>query len=69
MSTQLFAAIREDSKYFNQNPRSLPFPVRIVDTTDSYRVKGNDNQYRLEDVNLYVRAGGHWRSVNGGPLA
>ena len=65
MSTQLFAAIREDSKYYDQQPAALPFPVQIIDTTGSYRVLGNGDSYRLEDVHLYVRAGGNFRNING----
>ncbi|WP_299580878.1 hypothetical protein [uncultured Microbulbifer sp.] len=61
---ELFSAIREDSKYFNQNPKNLPFPVRIVNTTDAYRVKGNGDQYRLEDVYLFVKAGRNFQPIN-----
>ncbi|MFS1526246.1 hypothetical protein ACL7TT_19460 [Microbulbifer sp. 2304DJ12-6] len=70
MSTQLYAAIREDSRYFYQNPpqRALPFPVKILDTTDCYRVKGNGDQYRLADVCLFVKAGNSYRPLNGGAV-
>ncbi|WHI45019.1 hypothetical protein [Microbulbifer sp. VAAF005] len=62
--TELFAAIREDSKYFYQNPKALPFPVSIVNTTDAYRVKGNGDQYRLEDVYLFVQSGRNFQQIN-----
>ncbi|MCO1336408.1 hypothetical protein MO867_18910 [Microbulbifer sp. OS29] len=62
--TELFAAIREDSKYFNQNPKALPFPVSIANTTDAYRVKGNGDQYRLEDVYLFVQSGRNFQQIN-----
>ncbi|MFS1525794.1 hypothetical protein ACL7TT_17060 [Microbulbifer sp. 2304DJ12-6] len=67
MSTQLYAVIREDSRYFYQNPprRALPFPVTILDTTDSYRVSGNGEQYRLDDLCLFVKAGNRYRPLNG----
>lgn len=65
MSTQLFAAIREDSKYSHQQPVQLPFPVVIADTTDAYRVHGNGDSYRLEDVHLYVKASGNFRPISG----
>ncbi|MEW5250719.1 hypothetical protein [Microbulbifer discodermiae] len=66
MTTQLYAAIRKDSKYFHQNPpqESLPFPVAIVDTTDAYRVRGNGDFYRLEDVYLFVKADCKFRPIN-----
>ncbi|MFC6633562.1 hypothetical protein [Microbulbifer taiwanensis] len=64
MSTQLYAAIREDSKYFYQNPPQLPFPVTITNTTDAYRVLGNGDDYRLDDVYLFVKAGQTYRPIN-----
>ncbi|WP_444894931.1 hypothetical protein [Microbulbifer sp. SSSA005] len=62
--TELFAAIREDSKYAYQNPKALPFPVKIIDTTDAYRVKGNGEQYRLDDVYLFVQSGRGYQQIN-----
>ncbi|MEX2962257.1 hypothetical protein [Microbulbifer sp. TYP-18] len=66
MATELYAAIREDSRYFNQNPsrQLLPFPVSIADTTDTYRVRGNGDSYRLEDVHLFVKAGPGYHLIN-----
>ncbi|MEW5251617.1 hypothetical protein [Microbulbifer discodermiae] len=66
MTTQLYAAICEGSKYFHQNPprESLPFPVAIVDTTDAYRVRGNCDSYRLEDVYLFIKAGQNYCPIN-----
>ncbi|MFA0810828.1 hypothetical protein [Microbulbifer epialgicus] len=62
--TELFAVIRKDSKYFHQNPKALPFPVHIIDTTDAYRVKGNGDGYRLDDVYLFVKAGQDYRQID-----
>ncbi|WHI46787.1 hypothetical protein [Microbulbifer sp. VAAF005] len=66
MTTQLFAAIRENSKYFSQNPppHQMPFPVRVINTSDAYRVMGNSDRYRLDDVYLFVKAGHQYRQIN-----
>lgn len=56
---QIYAVIRKRSKYTDQQPRdgaghAVPFPVTFVDDR-SYPLRGNNNNYRLEDVNLFVR--------------
>lgn len=61
MATQLYATLKRTSKYAHQQPvdgfgKPMPFQVE-VQGYDSYILRGNDNQYRLEDVNLFVK----WR--------
>lgn len=61
MATQLYATLKRSSKYAHQQPRDadgtvVPFEVE-VQGYDSYVLRGNDNQYRLDDVTLFVR----WR--------
>ena len=60
---QLYAGIRETSKYASQadwqRKRGLyPFPVRFQAVRDDYVIRGGvGGQYRLEDVELYVKSG------------
>lgn len=64
LGQQLYAKIRDDSKYSNQNDWAIaeparwggfPFKVRIEPTYGDYCVQGGPGgQYRLADVNLYV---------------
>ena len=59
MAQQLYAKIKKSSKYYGQNDwakekGTFPFPVEIYGYPEGYCVKGNDNQYRLRDVNLFV---------------
>lgn len=57
---QLYAGIRETSKYASQADWQrvrgpYPFPVRFQAAKDGYVIKGGvGGQYRLEDVELYV---------------
>jgi hypothetical protein len=54
VTQQLVARIKRSSKYWGQTPPNQWFDVRVVDDA-SYRVRGNDNNYRLSDVVLGVR--------------
>lgn len=51
---QLVARIKRSSKYWGQTAPDRWFDVRIVDDA-SYRIRGNDNNYRLSDVALGMR--------------
>lgn len=53
---QLVARIKRGSKYFGQTAPNRWFDVRVVDDA-AYRLRGNDNNYRLADVALGVRLG------------
>lgn len=51
---QLFAKIKEDSKYFGQGDGGL-FPVRVEAHRGDWCVQGGPGgQYWLSDVNLFV---------------
>lgn len=51
----IYARIKRTSKYFGQNPPDdRKFPVIITGPKESYGVTGNNNQYRLADVELFV---------------
>ncbi|MEA2115077.1 MAG: hypothetical protein U9P36_06810 [Thermodesulfobacteriota bacterium] len=62
---QLYAKIKKSSKYFHQNEMArkngeFPFAVEIsnFDDPDLYFVQGGPGgQYRLTDVNLFVKNG------------
>lgn len=51
---QIVARIKRSSKYWGQTAANQWFDVRVVDDA-SYRLRGNDNNYRLSDVVLGVR--------------
>ena len=51
---QLVARIKRSSKYWGQTAPNEWFDVRIVGDA-SYRVRGNDNNYRLSDLTFGVR--------------
>jgi len=51
---QLVARIKRRSKYSGQTAPNHWFAVRVVENT-SYRFRGNNNNYRLEDVSIGVR--------------
>lgn len=51
---QLVARIKRSSKYWGQTDPNAWFDVRVVDDA-SYRLRGNDNNYRLRDVALGIR--------------
>lgn len=66
MAQQLYAKIKRTSKYADQNETAaqgswgLPFPVEIqlsrIAISKDYVVKGGPGgQYRLADVNLFVK--------------
>lgn len=58
---QLFATIRESSKYFHQNKfdeikKPIPFKVEINDSeSEDYCVQCIGNQYRVKDVLFFVK--------------
>ena len=60
MSQQIFAKIKEDSKYHCQQPmvdkQPVAFAVTLVPESGNgkYVVHGRPGQYRLADVNLFV---------------
>ena len=67
---QLFAGIKESSKYHSQiewgkqSGYGYPFPVRFQTDPCGYVIKGGvGGQYRLEDVELYVIEDGEARAV------
>lgn len=51
---QLVARIKRSSKYFGQTAPNHWFDVRVV-ADDYYHLRGNNNNYRLNDVVLGVR--------------
>jgi hypothetical protein len=53
-SQQLVARIKRSSKYWGQTKPNQWFDVRVVDDS-LYRLRGNNNNYRLGDVVLGVR--------------
>lgn len=54
MDQQLVARIKRRSKYWGQTEPHQWFDVRVVDDA-GYRLRGNNNNYRLDDVILGVR--------------
>jgi len=54
MDQQLVARIKRCSKYWGQTAPDQWFDVCVVEDT-GYRLRGNNNNYRLDDVNIGVR--------------
>jgi hypothetical protein len=54
---QLVARLKRTSKYYGQTTPGAWFDVRVVNDP-SYRLRGNDNNYRLSDVVLGMRLDG-----------
>lgn len=54
MSQQLVARIKRRSKYWGQTAPHEWFDIRVVDDA-GYRLRGNNNNYRLGDVVIGVR--------------
>ncbi|UKD15438.1 hypothetical protein L3V59_21050 [Burkholderia aenigmatica] len=55
MSQQIHAKIKRTSKYYGQTQPGKLFPVQISPLhRDEYVVNGNNNFYRLRDVNLFI---------------
>ena len=54
MDQQLVARIKRRSKYWGQTTPNQWFDVRVVEDT-YYRLRGNNNNYRLDDVIIGVR--------------
>jgi hypothetical protein len=54
MSQQLVARIKRRSKYWGQTAPHEWFDIRVVDDA-GYRLRGNNNYYRLGDVVIGVR--------------
>ena len=53
--TQLYAVIRRRSKYYGQQQTRDPFLVEVCGRTDDYIFRGNDNDYRAEDLTFWVK--------------
>lgn len=54
--TQLYAAIRADSKYARQTAPGERFPVHVEDDPVGYVLHGGPGaRYRTKDVHLYAR--------------
>lgn len=53
-SQQIVARIKRSSRYWGQTAPNQWFDVRLVDDA-GYRLRGNNNNYRLSDVALGVR--------------
>lgn len=65
--SKLIATIRKESKYYYQQPLDknndpVPFEVELV-FSHNYCVRGNNNEYTLYDVQLYVamEGAGRWK--------
>jgi hypothetical protein len=54
MDQQLVARIKRRSKYWGQTAPHQWFDIRVVDDA-GYRLRGNNNNYRLDDVVIGVR--------------
>jgi hypothetical protein len=54
MDQQLVARIKRRSKYWGQISPNQWFDVRVVEDT-GYRLRGNNNNYRFDDVIIGVR--------------
>lgn len=54
MDQQLVARIKRRSKYWGQTAPHEWFDIRVVDDA-GYRLRGNNNNYRLGDVVIGVR--------------
>jgi hypothetical protein len=54
MGEQLVARIKRRSKYWGQTAPNQWFDVYVVEDA-SYRLRGNNNNYRLDDVIIGVR--------------
>ncbi|MCP3420116.1 hypothetical protein NLM16_39090 [Bradyrhizobium brasilense] len=54
MDQQLVARIKRRSKYWGQTAPNQWFAVRVVEDT-GYPLRGNNNNYRLDDVIIGVR--------------
>jgi hypothetical protein len=54
MDQQLVARIKRRSKYWGQSAPNQWFDVRVVEDT-GYCLRGNNNNYRLDDVIVGVR--------------
>lgn len=56
MSTEIFANVREESKYFDGQRQEQPFPVSLVPDRDGYHWKGGiGGQYRTVDLSFYTK--------------
>lgn len=50
----IYANVTKNSKYAKQRTEQ-PFPVELVAAFDAYCWAGNDNRYRTEDLEFYVK--------------
>ena len=51
---QLVARIKRSSQYYGQTEHGEWFDIRVVDDRN-YRLRGNQNSYRIRDVALGIR--------------
>lgn len=64
MSTQIYASLKRSSKYYHQQrDHKTPFPVTF--RWDGYCVCGNNNFYRIADVNLFAHVEGQFLKLGG----
>ena len=54
MDQQLVARVKRRSKYWGQTAPNQWFDIRVVEDT-GYYLRGNNNNYRLDDVIIGVR--------------
>jgi hypothetical protein len=56
MSTEIFANLNRESKYFDSQKSDQPFPVSLVPDRDGYHWKGGiGGQYRTVDLTFYTK--------------
>lgn len=60
MDQQLVARIKRRSKYWGQTEPNEWFDIRVVEDA-GYRLRGNNNNYRLVDVAIGVRLANGFR--------
>jgi hypothetical protein len=65
MDQQLVARIKRRSKYWGQTAPNQWFDVRVVEDT-GYRLRGNNNNYRLDEVVIGVRLASQWHHCRSG---
>lgn len=65
MSTEIYANVREESKYFYGQRQEQPFSVLFVSDSDGYHWKGGiGGQYRTVDLEFFILDGDEYREVN-----
>lgn len=64
--TQLYALIKKSSEYYHhQHTNGKHFPISLLQDglTGLHIVRGNQNRYRLTDVNLFVLIAGRFVKI------